>query len=260
MTTVLDKICKDKLAHIETRKAQTPLPDLQKSLEEKPATTGFISNLLNFTPALITEVKKASPSKGILREDFDPVEIAKAYEQAGAACLSVLTDEPYFQGKDEYLQDIRKAVSIPLLRKDFMLDPYQIYESRALGADCILLIMAALSDAHAKELYDLAVELGMDALVEVHDEDELERALKLDPQMIGVNNRNLKTLEVSLETGLSLAAQMPEGIVKVAESGIETREHIRMFTDAGFNAFLIGESLMKQPDIGAAVKKLISPA
>ncbi len=257
MATILDQICDTKRTHIERRKVQTPLSKIKISLEENILSHRFINNLSNHKAALITEVKKASPSKGIIRHDFDPVEIAKTYEQAGAACLSVLTDEPYFQGKDDYLKEIRKNISLPLLRKDFMLDPYQIYESRALGADCVLLIMAALEDTQAKELYDLATDLSMDVLVEIHDEEELERALKLDPKMIGVNNRNLKTLEVSLETGLRLGEQIPDHILKVAESGIETPDHIKMFQKTGFSAFLVGESLMRQNDIEAAVKKLL---
>lgn len=258
MKTVLEKICETKLTHIERRKVQTPLSKLKVELEENLLSHGFINSLLDHKIAIITEVKKASPSKGIIRHDFDPVAIAKTYEQAGAACLSVLTDEPYFQGRDSYLQDIRKAVSLPLLRKDFMIDPYQIYESRALGADCVLLIMAALDDERAKDLYDLATGLSMDVLVEIHDEEELERALKLDPRMIGVNNRNLKTLEVSLETGLKLAEKIPDNVLKVAESGIETPEHIKTFLSAGYQAFLVGESLMRQDDIAAAVKNLLS--
>ncbi len=260
MNTVLEKICTDKQAHIKIKKAQTPLADLQKQIEDQPAALSFQTALKQKSSALITEVKKASPSKGIIREDFDPVEIATVYESAGAACLSVLTDEPYFQGHDSYLQDIRKEVSLPVLRKDFMLDPYQVYESRALDADCILLIMAALDDTQARELYDLSKELGMDVLVEIHDEDELNRALDLNPDMIGVNNRNLKTLEVSLETGLALVTKIPGHILKIAESGIENAGHIQTFTEAGFQAFLVGESLMRQDDIGAAVKNLLQSA
>src|SRR5690606_6480450 len=178
------------------------------------------------------------PSKGVIRADFDPVNIAKIYADNGAACLSVLTDEPYFQGRDEYLTAIRAAVDIPLLRKDFMLDEYQVYEARALGADCILLIMAALSDDEAKNLYALASSLSLDTLFEVHDEEELDRALALGPQMIGVNNRNLKTLDVDLATGLNLASSIPGDIVKVAESGIEGHETLQTFANAGYAAFL----------------------
>lgn len=254
--TVLARICSDKLTHIETKKAQTPLGDLQKQIADCAPTRGFINTLKQKSPALIAEVKKASPSKGIIREDFNAVDIAKIYEESGAACLSVLTDEPYFQGKDEYLTQIRAAVSLPLLRKDFMLDEYQVYEARALGADCILLIMAALTDDQATSLYKLATRLSLDTLFEVHDEEELARALKLDPQMIGVNNRNLKTLDVDLGTGLNLAASIPDNILKVAESGIdhETRE---TFEAAGYAAFLIGESLMREKDIGTATRAIM---
>ncbi len=255
--TVLARICSDKLTHIEAKKAQTPLAALEQQIAALPPTRGFIDALLKKSPALIAEVKKASPSKGIIREDFNAVEIAKIYEANGAACLSVLTDEPYFQGRDEYLTQIRAAVQIPLLRKDFMLDPYQVFEARALGADCILLIMAALKDDQAKSLYDLATSLSLDTLFEVHDEEELDRALALSPKMVGVNNRNLKTLGVDLATGLNLGASMPGGIVRVAESGIDGHETLETFAAAGFNAFLIGESLMRQPDIGAATREIL---
>ncbi len=256
MSTVLERICADKLAHIQAMKALRSLADLKYIVEDRQPTRGFIKALSDRPKALIAEVKKASPSKGIIREDFDPVAIAKIYEASGASCLSVLTDEPYFMGKDDYLVDVRAAVSLPLLRKDFMLDEYQIYEARALGADCILLIMAALTDAQAKDLYDCATSLGLDTLFEVHDEDELERALALKPEMVGVNNRNLKTLEVDLGTGLNLAGSIPDTILKVAESGID-EETLPAFSAAGYTAFLIGESLMRQPDIGIATRKIL---
>lgn len=256
MTTVLDRICADKRAHVAQKKAQVSLTTLEEKAKEQSAPRGFISALRSSAPAFITEVKKASPSKGVIREDFDAVTIAKIYEAHGAACLSVLTDEPYFQGKDEYLVAIRGAVSLPLLRKDFMIDPYQIPESRALGADCILIIMAALSDAQAKELYDAATQYGMDVLVEVHDAEELDRALLFHPAMVGVNNRNLKTLDVSLQTGLDLARGMPDTVLRVAESGISSPAEIARFREAGYDAFLVGESLMREADIGAALRKL----
>jgi len=259
MTSTLDQICIDKRAHIDAKKAQTTLSDLQKMIEEAPLSRSFISALKpqDRRYSIITEVKKASPSKGVIREDFDAVEIAKIYEANGAACLSVLTDEKYFQGHDNYLRDIRSAVDIPILRKDFMLDPYQIYESRALGADCILLIMACLSDEMAKELYDLAYELKMNALVEVHDEEELDRALALNPRMVGVNNRNLKTLTVSLQTGLDLVEKIPDTVFKIGESGFSAKDNLHLFADKGYSAFLIGEGLMRQDDIAAALKELI---
>ncbi|PZQ45053.1 MAG: indole-3-glycerol phosphate synthase TrpC [Micavibrio aeruginosavorus] len=257
MSTVLDKICADKRDHVARRKAQTSASHLEAACKDRASTRGFINALEGRSPALIAEVKKASPSKGVIREDFDAAEIAKIYEANGASCLSVLTDEPYFQGRDEYLTAVHEAVQIPLLRKDFMIDPYQIYESRVLGADCILLIMAALDDTLAKDLYALASELSLDALFEVHDEEELERALALGPKMVGVNNRNLKTLEVDLGTGLNLAMSMPDNILKVAESGIADFETLEAFQAAGYNAFLIGESLMRQPDIGLATRKIL---
>jgi len=257
MSTVLDRICADKRDHIRLKQTQTPLAVLQAQVKDLPPTRGFIRALSNKSTALIAEVKKASPSKGIIRADFDPVTIAKIYEAHGASCLSILTDEPYFMGKDEYLQQIRKTVSLPLLRKDFMLDEYQVYESRVLGADCILLIMAALTDDQAKALYGCATSLDLDTLFEVHDEDELHRALPLSPKMVGVNNRNLKTLEVDLGTGLNLAASIPDTVLKVAESGIDAQT-LPVFASAGYSAFLIGESLMRQPDIGAAVDTLLN--
>lgn len=255
--TVLARICSDKLLHIEKKMAQVPLADVQARAKDAAPTRGFIDALRKKSPALIAEVKKASPSKGIIREDFDAVEIAKIYESNGAACLSVLTDEPYFQGHDDYLTAVRAAVNIPLLRKDFMLSPYQVFEARALGADCILLIMAALEDSQARDLYALATDLSMDTLFEVHDEAELERALALSPKMVGVNNRNLKTLEVDLGTGMNLVNSFPPGILTVAESGIADHETLQTFAAAGFNAFLIGESLMRQPDIGAATRAIL---
>lgn len=258
---VLDQICEAKKKHIKVQKEIKPLCILEEEIKNTIPSKGFIKRILDFTLSnripLITEVKKASPSKGIIREDFNAVEIAKIYEDGGAACLSVLTDEPYFEGKDQYLSAIRKAVKIPLLRKDFMLDPYQIYESRALGADCILLIMAALSDSQAKELYDLAVKLGMDVLVETHDEPEIERAMMLKPAMIGINNRNLKTLDVDLQTGIDLAAKLPANILKIGESGIYTHDDLLRLKNAGFDGFLVGESLMREDDIAAAMKKLL---
>lgn len=255
--TVLDRICADKATHLKRMKLETPQSSLESLLPHCAPTRGFINALRGQSPALIAEVKKASPSKGVIRADFNAVEIAKIYESNGAACLSVLTDEPYFQGRDEYLKDIRASVSLPLLRKDFMIDPYQVVEARILGADCILLIMAALSDSQAAEMYALATSLGMDTLFEVHDEYELVRALALKPDMVGVNNRNLKTLDVDLGVGLNLAASMPDGILKVAESGIGDFETLEAFQSAGFGAFLIGESLMRQPDIGAATRNIL---
>lgn len=260
----LNRICADKKEHVRVMQAQTPLAALQERITEQTPPRGFKARLLDFAgqnrPALIAEVKKASPSKGVIREDFDPLAIARSYAAAGAACLSVLTDEPYFQGRDEYLVQIRAQTDLPLLRKDFMIDPYQIYESRALGADCVLLIMAALSDSHAAGLHELSLSLGMDVLVEVHDEVELSRALQFKPAIIGVNNRNLKTLAVDIGTAYDFVAKIPGEIIKIAESGIETCEDLSGLKDAGYQGFLVGESLMRQNDIEAAVKKLLGSA
>ncbi|HPD83697.1 MAG: indole-3-glycerol phosphate synthase TrpC [Alphaproteobacteria bacterium] len=258
--SVLDKICADKRDHVDHKMHQIPLHELEILVEQTPPTRPFIRQLQEFFEsgtALITEVKKASPSKGVIRGDFDPVEIATTYQAHGAACLSVLTDEPYFQGHDDYFKAVRQATGIPMLRKDFMIDPYQIYESRMLGADCILLIMACLDDALATDLYTLSTQLGMDVLFEVHDGEELDRAMRLNPTMVGVNNRNLKTLDVDLATGLDLARYIPDDVLKVAESGISTRDNIQRFIEVGYDAFLVGESLMREDDIAAAVKKLL---
>lgn len=257
MSNILEQICDDKREAVNIKKSLRELSEIQDLAVAQGPTRGFIKALESKETALITEVKKASPSKGIIRADFDPVKIAEAYEANGAACLSVLTEKKYFQGHDEYFIAIRNNVALPMLRKDFMVDEYQIYESRALGADCILIIMAALSDEEAAQFYETATALDMDSLFEVHDEEELNRALALKPKMLGVNNRNLKTLDVDLETGISLAAQIPDGIMKVAESGIYTRDDMQAFKAAGYGAFLIGESLMREDDIGAAVQKLL---
>ncbi len=262
----LAKICADKREHISKRKAAIPESALLEKIKAGSAPRGF-KNALRATiaqnkPALIAEIKKASPSKGQIREDFTPSLLAKAYSDGGATCLSVLTDIPYFQGKDEYLVEARAAVNLPCLRKDFILDTYQVTESRALGADCILLIMAALSDTQASELELAATALGMDVLVEVHDKAELERALDLNQnnpsKIIGVNNRNLKTLEVNLSTSQELIQHIPERFIGVCESGIATAEDIKIMRACGLDAFLVGESLMRQRDVTAATKALLS--
>lgn len=258
MSTVLEKICDDKRAHVALKKAERSYSELETLARNQELPRGFIQALKDKNDfALIAEVKKASPSKGIIRADFDAPKIAKIYQENGAACLSVLTDMPYFQGHDNYFTAVKTAVTLPMLRKDFMVDPYQIMESRALGADCILIIMAALDDAQVSEIYSLTNELGMDALFEVHDEIELERALKCNPKMLGVNNRNLKTLDVSHETGLRLAKNIPNNILKVAESGLYNHSDLHKFSKAGYDAFLIGESLMREDDIDAAVQNIL---
>ncbi len=259
--SVLQKICLDKLDHVERNQHLIPEIVFEERARQQGPTRGFCSAIeaqkKKKEPALIAEVKKASPSKGIIRADFDPQRIASIYEQAGATCLSVLTDQPYFKGQDEDLEAARNVVNIPVLRKDFMLTPYQISESRALGADCILIIMAALSDDSAKELSDKAKELNLDILYEVHDQAELDRAMNLFPRMIGVNARSLKTLEVNLETSFELIRHIPQNVIRVAESGIATNADLKDLHNAGFDAFLVGESLMRQDDIGQAVHNLL---
>ncbi|MCB1562345.1 MAG: indole-3-glycerol phosphate synthase TrpC [Alphaproteobacteria bacterium] len=257
MSSVLDEICARKVLHVATRKEAVSQAKIEKCAADAPKARGFIDALRRKNgPALIAEIKKASPSKGLIRVDFDPVRIACIYEENGASCISVLTDEPYFQGHDDYLRAVREVVNLPLLRKDFMLEPYQIYESRALGADCVLLIMAALGDSQARILYDLAVSLNMDVLVEIHDAQELKRALKLSPAMIGVNNRNLKTLAVDVQTSHDLASRIPDAALRVAESGISDPQTVESLHKDGYKAFLIGESLMCADDIAASIAAL----
>ncbi len=259
--SVLAEICREKLDYVQ--RMQHLIPDVVMSERAKiqSVSRGFIHAIRQKKeagePALIAEVKKASPSKGVIRSDFDPRKIAKTYESNGATCVSILTDQPYFKGSDEDFEAARSVIRLPCIRKDFMLTPYQIVESRALGADCILIIMAALDDKTARMLYNLATDLGMDVLVEVHDEEELNRALELSPKMLGVNSRSLKTLEVSLDTAFALLEKIPANIIRVAESGIHGHDDLKSLFSAGYDAFLVGESLMREADIGQAVKKLL---
>ena len=261
MSDVLAEICAVKRAHVARRKAELPLARLEACLPTE-APRGFARSLAAAAAAgrhaLIAEIKKASPSKGLIRADFDPPRLALAYREGGATCLSVLTDTPYFQGRDEYLAAARTASGLPALRKDFMLDPWQVVESRALGADCILLIMACLGDAQAAELAAAAAELRMDVLVEVHDEAELDRALALPGTLLGVNNRNLKTLEVDLGEFGRLVELIPEGVVKVAESGVLVPDDAALVASQGADAILCGEALVRHGDPAAGVAAMIA--
>lgn len=261
MSDILKEICENKLLEIESSKKSTSIEALRDLIQVQTRPRGFLQRLKTFKekakPALICEIKKKSPSKGIIREDFHPTEIAKIYEEAGAACISILTDEKYFAGNDDYLKQIKKQTKIPLLRKDFILDPYQVFESRALGADCILLIMAALEDSQAKNLEEISHSLGMDVLIEVHNEEELNRALLLNSKLIGVNNRNLKTMEVSLDNSRNLSKMMGDEYIKVCESGVSSNNEIKEMIEHGFSAFLVGESLMREANIKKAVTNLL---
>ena len=261
MGDVLTEICAVKRDHVKACMARRPLREVIEAANDAGPPRGFHAALAGAREAggygLIAEIKRASPSAGLIRPDFAPEELAGAYERGGATCLSVLTDVPYFQGSDDDLVSARGASALPVLRKDFMVEPYQIAEARALGADCVLVIMAALDDAMAREIEESARSFGMDVLIEVHDEAELARALRLGSPLIGINNRNLKTLETDLATTEALASKVPEDRLVVSESGLHDRRDLARMADAGVTSFLIGESLMRQADVEAATRALL---
>ncbi len=261
MKDILAEICATKREYVTSCEARTPLSTLRDMAACAPAPRGFHRALQQKVASgdtgLIAEIKKASPSRGLIRADFNPAQHAKDYAAAGATCLSILTDSPYFQGEDAYLIAARAACNLPVLRKDFMLTPYQVWEARSMGADCILLIMACLDDAQAAELEALAHQLGMDVLIEVHDEAELHRALKLKSRLLGINNRNLKTLDISLQTSVHLRHLVPDDYTLVCESGIYSHADILHMQQHGMHCFLVGESLMKQADIQRATRQLL---
>jgi len=257
---VLRKIVAEKWRELEQLRQARPLANIKADLKNPGQCRGFADALRRCQrenqPGVIAEIKKASPSKGVIREHFVPIEIARSYEQHGAACLSVLTDVSFFQGSNQYLRDVRQAVGLPLIRKDFMVDEYQIFESRSLGADCVLLIASVLTPEKLQQLDRLARDLGMDVLIEVHDKAEAEVALKLCPDLLGINNRNLRTFDVSLQTTFDLLELVPEGVTVITESGINTREDVKSMLDAGVNSFLVGESFMRDPVPGEKLKAL----
>lgn len=261
MADVLAEIVDRKRAHVAACKRTRPPADIEQAAKSAPPARGFAAALEAMDRRgrfpVITEIKKASPSAGVIRPDFDPKALAGAYEAAGAACLSVLTDAPYFQGDDGDIAKARSGAGLPALRKDFMIDPYQVVEARALGADCILIILAAVDDELASDLEAAATEHGLDVLIETHDADEFDRALKLKSPLVGVNNRNLKTLEVDLETTVALAGAAPPGRRIISESGIGSNDDLKRLWDAGARGFLVGERLMRQPNVKAAAASLI---
>ncbi|HSH71801.1 MAG TPA: indole-3-glycerol phosphate synthase TrpC [Methylophilaceae bacterium] len=262
MSDILNKILDTKRQEVQVALKAKPLDAIREEAYAQDDPRDFVGSIhkkiVADKPAVIAEIKKASPSKGVIREDFRPAEIAKSYEKGGAACLSVLTDEQYFQGHAKYLKEARKACKLPVLRKDFMIDPYQVYEARAMGADCILLIVAALELNKMRELEELSHDLGMAVLVEVHDADELELALQLDTPLIGINNRNLRTFEVTLQTTLDLLEKLPEDRFVVTESGIFTPEDVALMRSNHVHTFLVGEAFMRQPDPGAELAKVFA--
>jgi indole-3-glycerol phosphate synthase len=262
MSDILRQILARKAEEVRERAEALPLRELSARVADAPPTRAFAdalhARIAAGHPAVIAEVKKASPSQGVIRPDFHPAQIAASYERAGAACLSVLTDVDFFQGADRYLQEARAACALPVLRKDFVIDAWQVYEARLLGADCVLLIVAALGDAVLAELCGLALELGMDVLLEVHDIDELERALQVPAPLLGINNRNLRTFEVSLDTTLALREAVPKDRLLVTESGIATPADVARLRAQGVDAFLVGEAFMRAADPGEALARLFA--
>lgn len=260
MSDILNKICAVKVEEVAAASALKPLGTIRAEAEAQPAARDFVGAIRDKiaagSAAVISEIKKASPSKGVIREDFRPAEIARAYEQADAACLSVLTDRSFFQGAPEYLQAARAACALPVLRKDFLVDPYQVFEARAMGADAILLIAACLNLAQMREMESIANALGMSVLVEVHDGAELEQALQLQTPLVGINNRNLRTFEVSLQTTLDLLPAIPADRIVVTESGILGPADVSLMRGKGVNAFLVGEAFMRVPDPGQGLRAL----
>ncbi len=258
--TVLQKIIDRKVEEVAERRRQRSLASLESELAGQSPVRGFAGQLMaraaEQQAAVIAEVKKASPSKGVIRPDFRPAEIARSYQAGGATCLSVLTDIDFFQGADEYLQQARAACDLPVLRKDFTVDPYQVVEARAIGADAILLIVAALSDAQMKELSDTAAQCGLDVLVEVHDREELDRALELPTPLVGINNRDLRNFETSLQTTLDLLPHIPSSRLVVTESGIHTADDVDLMRDNGIYTFLVGEAFMRADDPGSRLREL----
>ncbi len=257
---ILKKILDKKAEEVARRRVGMTIANLEEIAAGVEKPRGFYnalhSKVVAKKPAIIAEIKKASPSKGVIREDFQPIAIGQDYAMNGAACLSVLTDKEFFQGSEVYLPLVRERCPLPVLRKDFMIDPYQIYEARALGADCILLIVAALADSQMHELSDIATQLGMDVLVEVHNAEELQRALTLDTQLIGINNRNLRTFETSLQTTLDLKTQVPADRLIITESGIHTHEDVQLMLDNDIYTFLVGEVFMRAESPGQKMREL----
>ena len=264
MGDILNKILATKVEEIAAAKAKLSLDTVKTLASEQPKPRDFVGSIrakiAAGNAAVIAEIKKASPSKGVIRENFNPAEIAKSYESGGAACLSVLTDLEYFQGSADYLKQARAACNLPVLRKDFMIDAYQVYEARAMGADCILLIVAALELSKMRELEAVAHGLGMAVLVEVHDGDELELALQLETPLVGINNRNLRTFDVTLQTTLGLLSRLPDDRIIVTESGIFTADDVKLMTDNNVHTFLVGEAFMRQPKPGVELAKVFATA